>query len=324
LKTKLSFVYSYIETRQNCVSNKDPLGDDPWGYDGYGNSSMNYFRDKRRPEAQQSRPVRMFGTSADMMSFTGIGSGEFWSDGIGFDDWNGSFGSQSYRDAVNAGFDSWGRDFFTYDDEGNRITIEQRNGQLLIPITVTSTVYYEEDGVERVTGKKQEYITYEEAINGGLLIGFNQDTDNTDLFQMASDAAYEINKWNPLAILVNSINAYFTGVDFERGNPMSIEEATFNLATMVPALRVGKMSFKIGKQSFTYLDDLFTKTDIYHSFPQSFDRHIIKNGAWSQRIKDGANWYQMEGLINGKKGIYQIGVNKNGVIFHRNFLPFKN
>ncbi|MEM0940480.1 MAG: hypothetical protein AAGI25_11940, partial [Bacteroidota bacterium] len=59
----------------------------------------------------------------------------------------------------------------------------------------------------------------------------------------ANDIAYEINKWNPLAIAINSIHAYFTGVDWERGNPMSASDATVNLASILP---VGKV-FKVGK-----------------------------------------------------------------------------
>lgn len=63
---------------------------------------------------------------------------------------------------------------------------------------------------------------------------------------------------------------------------------------------------------------------LYSDHPErSFDSHIIKNGAWSQRLKDGANWYELSGQINGTKGMFQIGVNESGVIFHRNFVPFK-
>ena len=41
----------------------------------------------------------------------------------------------------------------------------------------------------------------------------------------------------------------------------------------------------------------------------------------SQRVKDQAFWFELEGTINGKDGIYQIGMNKEGIIFHRNFVP---
>ncbi len=63
-------------------------------------------------------------------------------------------------------------------------------------------------------------------------------------------------------------------------------------------------------------------TDLYHAFPSSFDNYIIKNGAHSRRIKDGADWFEMPGNINGTDGMYQIGVNQNGYIFHKNFVPY--
>ena len=60
-----------------------------------------------------------------------------------------------------------------------------------------------------------------------------------------------------------------------------------------------------------------------HNFPKSFDEHIIQNGVWSQRIKDGANWFELKGSINGVNGVYQIGLNKSNVIFHKNFIPLR-
>jgi hypothetical protein len=138
------------------------------------------------------------------------------------------------------------------------------------------------------------------------------------------DILYELNKFNPLAIVVNSISAYLTGED-TYGVTMSATEAAFNIATVVPVFKigqVGQVTFKIGKKAFTYLDDLASKTDLYHNFPLSFDKHIIKNGAWSKRIKDGADWYELRGSINGAEGMYQIGVNSDGLIFHRAFVEF--
>lgn len=130
-----------------------------------------------------------------------------------------------------------------------------------------------------------------------------------------------INEWNPLAILANSLKTYATGTDFN-GREGSNLSATVALASLIPVGKTGNVTFKIGKQAFRYLDDLVTKTDLYHNFPISFDKHIIQNGAWSQRIKDGANWYELQGHINGAQGMFQIGVNQNGLIFHRNFVPF--
>ena len=49
----------------------------------------------------------------------------------------------------------------------------------------------------------------------------------------------------------------------------------------------------------------------------------MQNGAWSLRIKDGTNWFELPGTINGTNGMCQKGINKSNVIFHRNFVPFK-
>ena len=71
----------------------------------------------------------------------------------------------------------------------------------------------------------------------------------------------------------------------------------------------------------TYDASLLLKTDLYHNFPTNFDSHIINNGSWSQRLKDGANWYEMSGSVNGAKGTYQIGITHGNKIFHKNFVP---
>lgn len=81
----------------------------------------------------------------------------------------------------------------------------------------------------------------------------------------------------------------------------------------------GKLGNKINK----YHERIDKAKDLYHNFPRSFDSHIIQNGTWAQRIKDKADWYEMSGSINGTEGIYQIGINEAGMIFHRNFVPNK-
>lgn len=69
-----------------------------------------------------------------------------------------------------------------------------------------------------------------------------------------------------------------------------------------------------------YIRDLLDKTDTYHNFPYSFDKFIIKNAPWAQRLKDGANWFEYPGSVNGQQGVYRIGINDDGVIFHRDFI----
>ncbi len=80
---------------------------------------------------------------------------------------------------------------------------------------------------------------------------------------------------------------------------------------------------QISKAEIGYHPRVEEATDLYHNFPRSFDEHIIQNGSWSQRIKDGANWFELKGTINGVKGTYQIGINKSNIIFHKNFIPLK-
>lgn len=59
------------------------------------------------------------------------------------------------------------------------------------------------------------------------------------------------------------------------------------------------------------------------NFPRTLDKVIIDGGAWAQRIKDGAPWFEAQGVINGTRGVCQIGINNNGIIFHRTFIPYK-
>jgi RHS repeat-associated protein len=92
-------------------------------------------------------------------------------------------------------------------------------------------------------------------------------------------------------------------------------------AMFMPIPKIGKMLPKFGR-SLSYDSRILAQTDKFHNYPVSFEKHIIKNGAWSQRIKDRANWFEMEGFINGERGIYQIGINNNNVIFHKNFVPY--
>ena len=47
--------------------------------------------------------------------------------------------------------------------------------------------------------------------------------------------------------------------------------------------------------SLTYLSRVEDATDLYHNFPRALDQAIIQNGAWSQRIKDAENWYEIQG-----------------------------
>lgn len=47
----------------------------------------------------------------------------------------------------------------------------------------------------------------------------------------------------------------------------------------------------------------------------------MNTGAISQRLKDHAFWFELKGSINGVEGMYQIGINQDGIILHRAFIP---
>jgi len=90
------------------------------------------------------------------------------------------------------------------------------------------------------------------------------------------------------------------------------------------AAKAGKLvnrAEKIVSKELKYQDRVVKAVDKYHNFPISFDKEIITKGAWSQRLKDGADWYELKGTINNVDGIYQIGINSSDEIFHRAFIP---
>lgn len=73
----------------------------------------------------------------------------------------------------------------------------------------------------------------------------------------------------------------------------------------MPLPKVGKIGQGFSK-SVSYDAGVLAQTDKFHNFPVSFDKYIIKNGTWSQRLSDRANWYELQGLINEERAIYQI------------------
>jgi hypothetical protein len=58
-----------------------------------------------------------------------------------------------------------------------------------------------------------------------------------------------------------------------------------------------------------------------HNFPYSFDEIILS----TKPIKSSNGYwiYQHEGYMNGKRGVFEIGV-KDRVIIHRFFRPYKS
>lgn len=78
-----------------------------------------------------------------------------------------------------------------------------------------------------------------------------------------------------------------------------------------------------GKISYSVQDRVSSATDLYHKFNPSKANEVINKGAWSQRLKDKANWFELPDQLNGRNGIYSIGINDKDQIFHWGFIPFK-
>lgn len=60
---------------------------------------------------------------------------------------------------------------------------------------------------------------------------------------------------------------------------------------------------------------------VSHNFPYSFDSHILSTNPIPKR--NGYTMYQLQGTMNGKKGVFEIGVTKDKIIDHRFFRPTK-
>ena len=114
-------------------------------------------------------------------------------------------------------------------------------------------------------------------------------------------------------------------MDFNN-NQVSTQNDNFTVQTTtreIPNQLPENQSITIERPSINgYSPRINQQLDLYHNFPTSFDEQIIQNGAFSQRIQDAAFWFEAPGSINGQSGIYSIGINQNGIIFHRCFNPY--
>jgi hypothetical protein len=103
---------------------------------------------------------------------------------------------------------------------------------------------------------------------------------------------------------IKSNNNSFTVTTTERPQMLSLEGQGINIQR---------------PQINGYINELSLKTDLYHSFPTTFDDVIVQSGGMAQRISDGAFMFTAPGTINGVQGVYTIGTNQQNIIFHRCF-----
>lgn len=142
------------------------------------------------------------------------------------------------------------------------------------------------------------------------------------------DWAYNLNRFNPFANVVNSISTYFTGSD-TYGVKQDNYGATAQLIGAIPIYRIPsaianttRMATSAYKHSLKYALKVRSRalTDPrFHNFPYSFDDLILA----TEPIKksNGYLMYELKGSANGKNGVFQIGVTAAGEIDHRVFVP---
>ena len=78
------------------------------------------------------------------------------------------------------------------------------------------------------------------------------------------------------------------------------------------------------KHQFKYADRVRMRgvqDPVSHNFPYSFDDAILSTTAIEK--SGGYKIFQLQGAMNGKPGVYEIGLQPSGIIDHRFFRPFK-
>ena len=98
---------------------------------------------------------------------------------------------------------------------------------------------------------------------------------------------------------------------------------------ILPALGKGlakgaKEGINVYKHSFKYADRVRTRgvqDPVSHNFPYGFDDAILSTNPILKN--NGYKIFQKSGTMNGKNGVFEIGLTKDGIIDHRFFRPIK-
>ena len=117
-------------------------------------------------------------------------------------------------------------------------------------------------------------------------------------------------------LIESSFGATGTAVDW------TVVAGTAKLASKgVTASKGGAQAYK---HSYKYADRIRVRAiqdPVSHNFPYSFDDAILSTNPISKN--NGYKIFQQQGLMNGKSGVFEIGVTENGIIDHRFFRPLK-
>ena len=111
-----------------------------------------------------------------------------------------------------------------------------------------------------------------------------------------------------------------TGHSTTRGN---VSRSASSRGTNLDAKGVNQVT-KAYKHNFRYADRVRMRAmedPLSHNFPYSFDDAILATRPMLKR--NGYKIFQLKGNMNGKSGVFEIGLTKDGVIDHRFFRPLK-
>jgi RHS repeat-associated protein len=151
------------------------------------------------------------------------------------------------------------------------------------------------------------YSSYETAVTGATEKAFeNTEADKKALEQRDQDVRDLF-----LAAAVAKSRA-----GSNRKVPSPIKVTTISTKTTVTAY----------KHKYTYsprVRERGTQDPSAHNFPYSFDDVILSKKPYYTDPKTGYQKYSLEGYLNGNKGRFEIGLDKNGVIDHRTFTETK-
>jgi hypothetical protein len=114
------------------------------------------------------------------------------------------------------------------------------------------------------------------AIFSGAVSGLSKAANFFGDHNPGGDFLYQVNKFNPIAIIANSVSAYSSGVDIY-GNKQSITEATVNLAMVVPVGRIAGTGAKLVEEGLSIAAKVAPKY-LYHYTSEAAAQSISKTG----------------------------------------------
>jgi RHS repeat-associated protein len=114
--------------------------------------------------------------------------------------------------------------------------------------------------------------------------------------QPGGDFLYEVNKFNPIAVIFNSISAYSTGTD-TYGVEMSGLDATVNLATVIPIGKIAGVGSKITATAISSFAKHGMNQAITRGFNTSSILRIIREG--TPQVAEGRFGPQIRYMLGG-------------------------